>query len=331
MTATRPLTYLCRIAGIVLVALALLAATGGSPASADDDVNLCPADRPCVTEFFVKTSGVLFVRWSGGWEWYNIELRAPGELIKEYDLEGSTFGWTLNPGAWNRTYTLIIQGCNSKGFLGLGGSDCTPWAERRITLRAPDAPENVRLDGDTVRFDRVDSRAFHVQLWGTQKSDGETVWITSSGHVDSARSLTLPAGWRDRFTAIEVCASNPAGRTCTPVQIRIIAQPKVEPKLPPAPPTPAGFKGERDGGFGTRIILSWNDVSGEAYYFLTAFSAQTGEPVAFPLSAPAPKLGADSTTFIDSGQITALVGGVEFRLQACSAGGCSKPATAVVE
>ncbi|MGE0543773.1 MAG: hypothetical protein AB7R89_26715 [Dehalococcoidia bacterium] len=98
-----------------------------------------------VTEFFAKSSGVLFIRWSGGWEWYNIELRAPGELIKEYDLEGSTFGWTLNPGAWNRTYTLTIQGCNSKGFLGLGGSEPSSVASSSTSKPATPAAAALRL------------------------------------------------------------------------------------------------------------------------------------------------------------------------------------------
>lgn len=89
--------------------------------------------------------------------------------------------------------------------------------------------------------------------------------------------------------------------------------------------------GRKIGRSGARILLSWSDTSNEEYYYLTAFSAQTGQPVSFPLSAPAPKLGANSTVFIDSGQITALVGGVEFHLQACNAGGCSAPAKVVVQ
>jgi hypothetical protein len=322
MHMMRSLKRAGRVAGALLGVVGLVAMAGSGTAAAENDVNLCPADRPCITELYVKTNGVLFARWSGNSERYNIEVTAPGALTKTYDVEREFYGWTLPQEAWGHTYRVSIQGCDSGGLFQR--SDCTEWAAREIFLDAPSAPTNVRLNGNTVTWDRLDSLTFHAQLRGTRKSDGEHVYID---HRDEkARSIELPAGWRDQYSAIRICASNPGGRRCTEISVATPAS-----QLPKAPATPANFKGERQNGFGTRIFLSWSDTSNEEYYYLTAVSAQTGEIIVFPLSTPAPKLGANSTAFIESGQITAVVGGVEFRLQACNAGGCSAPAKVVVQ
>jgi hypothetical protein len=318
-----------RLVGAVLVVAGLLAAAGAHRAAADNDVNLCPADRPCITELFVE-GGVLKVRWSGNSEKYHLRvLTADGQVFAnkaDYEDGPLVWGWTLNDSVWGHTLRVSVQGCTDPT---IGTDRCTQPAVKEIAMHAPRAPENVRLDGDTVHFDRIDDVLdSHPRLRGIRKADGRDVYITHGGHT--VRSLRLPAGWRDEFSAIKICAVNPAGERCTDVQTRIIANPQVTPNLPPAPTTPANFRGERDGGFGTRIILNWRDASDEEYYYLTAFSAQTGQQVG-PLAAPAPKLGANSTTFIVTGDFAALVGGIEFHLQACNAGGCSAPAKAVVQ
>jgi hypothetical protein len=92
---------------------------------------------------------------------------------------------------------------------------------------------------------------------------------------------------------------------------------------PPAPP--AGFRGERDS---SRIVLRWSDTSNETYYSLSAFNLRSGQSFALP--APAPRLGANSTMFVDDVLGPTQTGGAEYRLQACNAGGCSAPAKAVV-
>lgn len=92
---------------------------------------------------------------------------------------------------------------------------------------------------------------------------------------------------------------------------------------PPAPP--AGFRGERDS---SRIVLRWSDTGNETYYSLSAFNARSGQ--GFTLPAPAPKLGANSTMYVDDVLGPTQDGGAEYRLQACNAGGCSAPAKVVV-
>lgn len=106
--------------------------------------------------------------------------------------------------------------------------------------------------------------------------------------------------------------------------------------LPSAPATPQNFKGAHDSIYGNTIVLNWSDTSNEDYYYLTAFSALTGEQLGFPLPAPAPRLAANSTTVTIGGDAAAVVGGLTFHLQACIAGdsqkvgGCSAPAIVTV-
>ena len=313
-----------RFAGAMVAAAGLLATVSTHKAAAGD-VNPCAADRPCITELFISPNSVLSARWFGSWDAYNIRWENPA-LVRDADVgDAHTDGITVLESAWNRTYRFSVQGCNRRF---LAPSVCTSFAASEIALKAPAAPQNVRLSGDTVTFDRLDSLAFHAELRGIQSADGTDVYITHRA-ADTARSIALPAGWRDRFSAVKICARNPAGASCTDVPTRIIAAPQPAPKLPPAPATPANFKGERDGGFGTRILLTWSDSSSEEYYYLTAFSVQGEVPQ--QLDAPAPKLGANSTVFVVTGDRAALVGGIEFHLQACNAGGCSAPAKVVVQ
>ena len=80
---------------------------------------------------------------------------------------------------------------------------------------------------------------------------------------------------------------------------------------------------------GVGIVLTWDFVPSTDYYYLTASSHDGNVPQA--LGNGAPKLNNGTTFFkIDSGDNVAnLVGGVDFKLQACNAGGCSSAQTTV--
>jgi hypothetical protein len=101
--------------------------------------------------------------------------------------------------------------------------------------------------------------------------------------------------------------------------------------LPKAPAAPTNYTGARDNGLGLTIILSWNAATGADYYYLTAYSHDGGNPVA--LHDPAPKLDKSTTQFtVGSGDNAANIqGGVDFKLQACNAGGCSPTLTVTVK
>jgi hypothetical protein len=99
----------------------------------------------------------------------------------------------------------------------------------------------------------------------------------------------------------------------------------------PLPRPPANFAGARDNGLGLTIILTWDAAAGADYYYLTAYSHDGNNPVA--LGHEAPKLDKGTTRFtVDSGDNAANIqGGVDFKLQACNAGGCSATQTVTVK
>lgn len=101
--------------------------------------------------------------------------------------------------------------------------------------------------------------------------------------------------------------------------------------LPRAPAVPANFRAGRDNGLGLTILLTWDAVAGADYYYLTANSRDGNFPVA--LGHGAPKLDKSTTQFtVDSGDNAANIqGGVDFKLQACNAGGCSTAPTVTVK
>jgi hypothetical protein len=96
------------------------------------------------------------------------------------------------------------------------------------------------------------------------------------------------------------------------------------------PATPANFRGERD-TIRTRIVLQWDDVSGETYFALSAAS-HVGQVPQRLAETPA-MVGANSTTFIVDGAVSNAVtvaGGVDFELRACNPNGCSAPAKLIL-
>ena len=317
--------------GSTLVAGLLAPFSSPAAPAAAGGVNLCADGRPCVTELFIDGYSRLQAKWTGNWDHYNVRWENPG-LVRDADLDGKSDSITVLESAWNRNYHFAVQGCNYTGIFGLGGSKCTAWASADIHLGAPSTPDNARLDGNEARWGATDPQTFWVRVRGVQKSDGKEVFVDT--RAPSAKRMGLPDGWRDRFKTLKLCAANPGGQNCT--VIYNLASPATSPnpnakQLPAKPAAPASFTATRDGGFGSRIILGWRDVADEEYYYLTAFSAQTKQPLGFPLPAPAPKLGANSTTFIITGDAAAVVGGLEFHLQACNAGGCSSAVIATID
>lgn len=101
--------------------------------------------------------------------------------------------------------------------------------------------------------------------------------------------------------------------------------------LPRPPAVPANFTGARDNGLGLTILLTWDPAAGADYYYLTAYSHAGNDPVA--LGHGAPKLDKGTTRFtVDSGDNAANIqGGVDFKLQACNAGGCSATQTVTIK
>lgn len=99
--------------------------------------------------------------------------------------------------------------------------------------------------------------------------------------------------------------------------------------LPKAPAAPANFSGTRDAL--QNIVLTWGAVSGVDYYYLTAYSHAGNNPVG--LGHGAPQLDKSMTGFtVPAGDDAAnIVGGIDFKLQACNAGGCSPTLTATVQ
>ena len=98
--------------------------------------------------------------------------------------------------------------------------------------------------------------------------------------------------------------------------------------LPKAPAAPANFTGARDAL--QNIVLTWDAASGVDYYYLTAYSHTGNNPVG--LGHGAPHLDKSMTGFtVPAGDDAAnIVGGIDFKLQACNAGGCSPTLTASV-
>jgi hypothetical protein len=269
----------------------------------------------------------MLVNWKGSSERYNIEVSAPGiATVKSYDNPAGTGNASsigVPAAVWGKTVSINVEGCNDGGVFS--SSDCTGWAHQQITLHAPAAPGSVRRDGDVVSWSKMDDLTTYGYLRG--RAHGE--WTDLAGTLEDHTRNKLPYDWRD-YDRIELCADNPAGASCTLVPGEVPAPaPQPTPKPLPAKPTaPTRFQAAHQNGFGTTVQLSWADTTDETYYYLTASSVNGDVPQRLP--APAPKLGQNSTGFLVTGDLTALVGGVRFRLQACNEGGCSEQVTATV-
>jgi hypothetical protein len=138
------------------------------------------------------------------------------------------------------------------------------------------------------------------------------------------QALNSTSGANQRHFSLLLAAAAPAGGSASGSGSTSSAL------LPKAPTAPANFTATRDNVLSPAITLRWDAASGADYYYLTAYSHNGGDPVT--LHDPAPKLSKDMTQFmVNAGDNAAnLQGGVDFKLQACNAGGCSATLTATV-
>jgi hypothetical protein len=129
-------------------------------------------------------------------------------------------------------------------------------------------------------------------------------------------------------TALRQALNAPSG-TNLPLRT-LIADVAPAAPLPQAPAAPTNFAGVRDPVTRVAINLTWDAAAGADYYYLTAFSHDGNQPVA--LGHGAPKLDKSQTRFtVESGDNAAnLLNGVDFKLQACNAGGCAPAVTVTV-
>jgi hypothetical protein len=91
------------------------------------DVNLCPADRPCFNESSQFGDQVIF-RFDGikDWDFYNVRYRVRGG---EKQVENRSGSFTFKNVRPNSSYTIKVQGCNSRF---LGRSTCSEWSEKSV-------------------------------------------------------------------------------------------------------------------------------------------------------------------------------------------------------
>ncbi len=97
----------------------------------DDGTNGCAADRPCFNGAYQSGNQVIF-NFTGvtGWDFYNVRYAKVGGGERQVENRSGTF--TFNNVRPNRTYTLKVQGCNSRTF---SRSTCSPWVEKSVTTQ----------------------------------------------------------------------------------------------------------------------------------------------------------------------------------------------------
>jgi hypothetical protein len=220
-------------------------------------------------------------------------------------------------------------GCSQ--FAGIGPDDC---ATAEVQVTGADARHQSRytFDCDHGIAGQVSTAFDAAAHQGREKpSDAGTV-VTNEGTptvppspagaetISEAQRHILGTQIQDALKAL-VPASLPSAAE----RLRDHLDTATTAKTQLLPQTPAGFSGERDS---SRIVLRWTDTSNETYYSLTASNARSGQT--FTLPAPAPKLGTNSTMYIDDVLGPTQTGGAEYHLQACNAIGCSAPAKVVV-
>jgi hypothetical protein len=325
------------VVAAVLATLAVLYL--GRESAWADEPHLCPADRPCITEFSVGPSSALEARWSGDWDAYNIRWENP-DLVKEEDVgDAKTARLVVLETAWNRTYRFSVQGCNRNV---LAPSDCSPFAAQEITLHVPEAPRNARLSGDAIVWDGLDPQTVWVNLWGAPPGGGPGAFITSrpAKGGDPVQRMELPPDWRAQFGAVRVCAANNGGKDCSDWFPSVAPTPpppppppdpcnpacRVPPAEQPADPTlaaPTNLSGTLTPDR-LRVVLGWTAPAGATPtgYELRGSNADSG--LFFTET-----LAADATGYTDEigpNQTGAFI----YELKACTAAGCSAPVTVTV-
>jgi len=89
----------------------------------------CPTDRPCFNGEYQNGNSVVF-EFTGvtGWDFYNIRYRTTGG--QETQVENRSGIYTINNVQPDSTYTISVQGCNSRI---LASSRCSPWVQGSVT------------------------------------------------------------------------------------------------------------------------------------------------------------------------------------------------------
>jgi hypothetical protein len=200
---------------------------------------------------------------------------------------------------------------------------------------AVDGPNSLKV---TWTDESSDESSFLVNVYqgGTLVKSPPSAGLPGSGGTGTATVTGLESGRRYcvAVAAVSVngvsadsaqqCATMPG---FTPAMLSTGVVGRVLTQAGPAaaaPAAPSGFAGQRD-ALGVNIILHWDLVTSADYYFLTASSHRGGTPLA--LTAPAPRLGGGTTSFMVDGTAAQVQGGADFALQACNAAGCSSRVT----
>jgi hypothetical protein len=128
------------------IGLLLANALNAAQAHADNDVVLCPDDRPCINELYQDGMTVV-VGWDGhqDWDHYNFRWSRPGRNETQYETGGGNSGnFRINDVNAGMTYTVKVQGCDRDFF---GSSTCTPWYEDSIKTAAalPYGPDTCKV------------------------------------------------------------------------------------------------------------------------------------------------------------------------------------------
>jgi hypothetical protein len=98
-------------------------------AKADNDVNACGADRPCMSAYQQKHN-VVFENHNQGWDVYNVRYKnTTGGYTQKESPDG---GFTVTGVGKQRTVQISVQGCNKRL---LQSSVCSPWSAITFTTK----------------------------------------------------------------------------------------------------------------------------------------------------------------------------------------------------
>jgi hypothetical protein len=99
----------------------------------------CAADRPCFTAAYQKCHSVIF-EFNGvtGWDFYNVRHKTSNG---EQQVENKSGTYTINNARPNSTYSISVQGCNSRA---LASSRCSAWVRESVTTVGSFGPDTCR-------------------------------------------------------------------------------------------------------------------------------------------------------------------------------------------
>ena len=100
----------------------------------------CAADRPCFNAAYQSCRRVIF-QFDGvhGWDFYNVRYHVSSG--NETQVENRSGRYTIDNTKPAATYTIKVQGCNSRV---LGHSDCSPCVEESVTTASDSGPDTCK-------------------------------------------------------------------------------------------------------------------------------------------------------------------------------------------